>query len=37
MDVEAARTNGGVLSGGHQVWSILIGGLFVGIGLFVLL
>jgi Zn-dependent protease with chaperone function len=37
MDVEAARTNGGVLSGGHQVWSILIGGLFVGIGLFILL
>jgi len=37
MDVEAARTNQGVLSGGHQVWSILIGGLFVGIGLFILL
>ena len=37
MDVEAARTTGGVLSGGHQVWSILLGGLFVGIGLFVLL
>ena len=37
MDVEAARTNQGVLSGGHQIWSILIGGLFVGIGLFVLL
>ena len=37
MDVEAARTSQGVLSGGHQIWSILIGGLFVGIGLFVLL
>ena len=37
MDVEAARTGQGVLSGGHQVWSILIGGLFIGVGLFVLL
>ncbi len=37
LDVEAARTGQGVLSGGHQVWSILIGGVFVGVGLFVLL
>jgi Zn-dependent protease with chaperone function len=37
MDVEAARTGQGVLSGGHQVWSILIGGVFIGVGLFVLL
>lgn len=37
LDVEAARTEQGVLSGGHQVWSILIGGVFVGVGLFVLL
>ena len=37
MDVEAARTRQDVLSGGHQIWSILIGGVFVGIGLFVLL
>ena len=37
MDVEAARTEQGVLLGGHQVWSILIGGVFVGVGLFVLL
>ncbi len=37
MDVEAARTRHTVISGGHQIWSILIGGLFVGIGLFVML
>lgn len=37
MDVEAARTSQGVLLGGHQVWSLLIGGVFVGVGLFVLL
>jgi Zn-dependent protease with chaperone function len=37
MDVEAARTRQTVLAGGHQIWSILIGGLFVGIGLFVML
>ncbi len=37
MDVEAARTRYGVIAGGHQIWSILIGGLFVGIGLFVML
>ncbi len=37
MDVEAARTSRTVLAGGHQIWSILIGGVFVGIGLFVML
>ncbi len=37
MDVEAARTRRSVMTGGHQIWSILIGGLFVGIGLFVML
>jgi Zn-dependent protease with chaperone function len=37
MDVEAARSSRSVMTGGHQIWSILIGGLFVGVGIFVML
>jgi hypothetical protein len=37
MDVESARTSRSVIAGGHQIWSIVIGGVFIGIGLFVML
>jgi Zn-dependent protease with chaperone function len=37
MDVEAARTPFGVLSGGHQIWSLVIGTVLIGVGLYVML